>query len=161
MKAHAGVDAQSGLVHSVHATAANESDVAHAHALLHGQERHMHADAGYIGVDKREEVLQAQELGEIRKDIKWYVAAKRGSIKAMRDGPLKDLNVLVQRKMAQIRARVEHPFHIIKNLFRYKKLSYRGLRKNAARLYTQFALANLVLAKRALLDGQRQGIGAT
>jgi len=161
MKAHAGVDAQSGLVHSVHATAANESDVAHAHELLHGQERHIHADAGYIGVDKRAEVQQAQDRGDIRKDVKWYVAAKRGSIKAMREGPVKDLNVLVQRKMAQIRSRVEHPFHVIKNLFGYKKVSYRGLRKNAARLYTQFALVNLVLAKRALLGRQEQGIGGS
>jgi IS5 family transposase len=68
---------------------------------------------------------------------------------------------LVERKKAQIRALVEHPFHVIKNLFRYKKVSYRGLKKNGARLYAQFALANLVLAKRALLDGQHQGIGAS
>lgn len=161
MKAHIGVDAESGLVHSVHATAANESDVAHAHELLHGQERQLHADAGYVGVDKRQEVRQAQEDGDIRKDITGYVAAKRGSIKVMREGPLKDLSVLVQRKMAQIRSLVEHPFHVIKNLFGYKKVSYRGLRKNAARLYTQFALANLVLVKRELLDELGAGVGAS
>ena len=55
----------------------------------------------------------------------------------------------------------EHPFHGIKNLFGYKKVSYRGLRKNGVRLYAQFALANLVLAKRALLDQRCQGIGAS
>jgi IS5 family transposase len=151
MKAHIGVDADSGLVHSVHATAANESDVAHAHEVMHGREQRVHADAGYTGVHKREEVKQAQARGEIRADLDWYVAAKRGVIKAMPEGPLKELRVLLERKKAQIRALVEHPFHVIKNLFRYKKVSYRGLTKNKARLCTQFALANLVLAKRALL----------
>jgi len=161
MKAHIGVDAESGLVHSVHATAANESDVAHTHELLHGEEVRVHADAGYTGVDKRAEIAKAQAEGTIRKDIDWHVATKRGLIKAMPEGIYKELTVLVERKKAQIRARVEHPFHVIKNLFGYKKVSYRGLRKNAARLYTQFALANLVLAKRRLLDDANQGIGAS
>ena len=161
MKAHIGVDAESGLVHSVHATAANESDVAHTHELLHGEEVRVHADAGYTGVDKRAEIAKAQAEGNIRTDIDWHVATKRGLIKAMPEGIYKDLTVLVERKKAQIRALVEHPFHVIKNLFGYKKVSYRGMRKNAARLYAQFALANLVLAKRRLLDDANQGIGAS
>jgi len=160
MKAHIGVDDESGLVHSVHATAANESDVAHTHELLHGEEVRVHADAGYTGVDKRVEIAKAQAEGTIRTDIDWHVATKRGLIKAMPEGIYKELTVLVERKKAQIRARVEHPFHVIKNLFGYKKVSYRGLRKNGARLYAQFALANLVLAKRRLLDDANQGIGA-
>ena len=161
MKAHTGVDAESGLVHSVHATAANESDVAHTHELLHGRETRVHADAGYTGVDKREEIKQAQDQGSIRKDITWHVAAKRGKVQELPEGPLKELTVMVERKKAQIRARVEHPYHVIKNLFHYKKVSYRGLAKNAARLFAQFALVNLVLAKRALLDQKPQGIGAS
>jgi IS5 family transposase len=161
MKAHIGVDADSGLVHSVHATAANESDVAHTHEVLHGQEQRVHVDAGYTGVDKRQEIVKAQDEGDIRQDVQWHVATKRGIIKAMPEGPLKALTILVERKKAQIRALVEHPFHVIKNLFRYKKVSYRGLKKNAARLYAQFALANLLLAKRALLDEGNQGIGAS
>ena len=161
MKAHTGVDAESGLVHSVHATAANESDVAHTHELLHGQEERIHADAGYTGVDKREEIKQAQDKGEIRKDITWHVAAKRGKVHGLPEGPLKALTTALEHKKAQVRARVEHPYHVLKNLFRYKKVSYRGLAKNAARLFTQFALVNLVLAKRALLDKQAQGIGAS
>jgi IS5 family transposase len=159
--AHIGVDAESGLVHSVHATAANEGDVAHTHELLHGQEKRVHADAGYTGVEKRDEVIQAQAEGAIRKDVRWFVATKRGQITAMAEGPYKELTILVERKMAQIRARVEHPFHVIKNLFRYKKVSYRGLQKNAARLHVQFALVNLMLARRALLDDKSVGIGAS
>ena len=161
MKAHIGVDAESGLVHSVHSTAANESDVAHTHELLHGQESRVHADSGYTGVDKRAEIVQAQQEGDIRTDVKWHVATKRGLIKAMPEGHLKALTVLVERKKAQIRALVEHPFHVIKNLFGYKKVSYRGLHKNGVRLYAQFALANLLLAKRALLDEGHRGIGTS
>ena len=62
------------------------------------------------------------------------------------------MSVDVERKKAKIRARVEHPFHVVKNLFRYRKVSYRGLAKNTARLFSLFALANLVIAKRPLLE---------
>jgi IS5 family transposase len=150
-KAHIGADADSGLVHSVHVTSANESDVANTHELLHGQEHRVHADAGYTGVAKREEIVKAQAEGRIRADVAWLVAAKRGTMVAMANGVHKRLAVLVERKKAQIRARVEHPFHVVKNLFRHKKVSYRGLAKNEARMYSLFALTNLVIAKRPLL----------
>jgi transposase, IS5 family len=157
LKAHIGVDAESGLVHSVHATAANESDVAHTHQVLHGQEQYAHLDAGYQGVEKREEIKAAQAAGRIRPDIEWQVAAKRGRLKKMAEGMLKELTVAIERKKAQIRARVEHPFHVIKNVFGHKKVSYKGLAKNAARLYSLFALANLVLAKKRLMAIDTQG----
>ena len=159
MKAHIGVDADSGLVHSVHVTSANESDVANAHALLHGQEQRVHADSGYTGVAKREEIVAAQAEGHIRRDIDWHIAAKRGTIVSMVEGVHKELTVMLERKKAQIRARVEHPFHVIKNLFRYKKVSYRGLAKNQARMFSLFALANLVIVKRPLL--RLAGVGAS
>ncbi len=143
MKSHVGVDAASGLVHSVVGTAANESDVSQAHALLHGHEEHAFGDAGYTGVEKRDEMQG--------KSVKWQVAAKRGKIKAMRDGIVKDLLIAVERAKAQIRARVEHPFHVIKNLFGHRKVRYKGLAKNTAQLFSLFGLANLVLAKKQLL----------
>jgi transposase, IS5 family len=151
MKAHIGADAESGLVHSVHVTSANESDIAHTHELLHGQERRVHADAGYCGVDKRPEIVAAQAEGRIGAKVQWLVAAKRGSLKAMPEGALKELTVLVERKKAQIRSLVEHPFHVVKNLFGHKKVSYKGLAKNRARMFSLFALANLVIVKRRLL----------
>lgn len=160
MKAHVGADAGSGLVHSVHATAANESDVAHAHELLHGQEAHVHADAGYTGVHKRQEIVQAQAEGAIREDIQWHVAAKRGQVQKMPPLRYQQAVQAYERAKASIRARVEHVFHVLKNLFGYKKVSYRGIAKNAARLNAQFALVNLVLAKRALLDGPK-GVSAS
>lgn len=142
MKAHIGADADSGLVHSLVATAANVSDISQTEHLLHGQEKRVHADAGYLGVQKREEFEGSK--------IDWLVAAKKGRIKAMTEGLQKDLIKEWERRKAQVRARVEHPFHIIKNLFKYRKVRYRGLRKNLAQLHTLFALANLVIAGRML-----------
>ena len=145
MKAHIGVDAQSGLVHSVNGTAANVADIVQTHALLHGHEKQAYADAGYLGVEKREEIAAAAPGAE------WHVAAKRGKVKAMADGLLKELTVQLERVKAQVRARVEHPFHILKNIFRHRKARYRGLTKNTAQLHSLFALVNLFLARRLLL----------
>lgn len=145
MKAHIGVDKQSGLVHSLSGTAANVADIAQTHVLLHGQEKEVYADAGYLGVEKREEIAPISE------DIEWYVAAKRGKIKSMAEGLVKEVSLLFEKAKAQVRARVEHPFHIIKNLFKHRKVRYRGLLKNTAQLHTLFALANLVVAKHSLL----------
>jgi IS5 family transposase len=146
MKAHIGVDAQSGLLHSVTGTAANVADIAQTHALLHGQEKAAFADAGYLGVEKRAEIATACP------GVAWHVAAKRGKVKAMAEGALKELTVQLEKLKAQVRARVEHPFHILKNLFRHRKARYRGLAKNTAQLHSLFALANLVIARRPLLS---------
>jgi IS5 family transposase len=146
MKAHIGVDAQSGLVHSVCGTAANVADIAQTPVLLHGQEKAAFADAGYLGVEKREEIL-SQCPG-----VEWHVAAKRGRIKAMTEGAIKELTQQLEKLKAQVRARVEHPFHILKNLFRHRKTRYRGLAKNTAQLQSLFALANLFIARRWLLS---------
>jgi IS5 family transposase len=160
MKAHIGADADSGLVHSLHTTAANESDVAHTHELLHGQEAQAFLDAGYTGVAKRQEIVQAQAEGKIRSDIEWNVAQRRSTLTKMAEGMLKTLTQALERVKAQIRARVEHPFHVVKNLFKYKKVRYKGLTKNEAQLYSLFGLANLVLAKKSLMALQSAGAGA-
>jgi IS5 family transposase len=145
MKAHIGVDAGSGLIHTVTGTAANVADIAQAHALLHGQEKQAHADAGYLGVERREEIAARHS------SIQWYVAAKRSKVRALAEGRLKELTLQFERAKAQVRARVEHPFHVVKNLFRHRKVRYRGLAKNTAQLQSLFALANLFLARRSLL----------
>ena len=145
MKAHLGVDAQSGRVHRVSGTAANVADIAQTHALLHGQEKKVHADAGYLGVEKREEIAVGHA------DVEWYVAAKRGKVKVMADGLVKELTLRLEKAQAQVRARVEHPFHVLKNLFRHRKARYRGLAKNTAQLHSLFALVNLFIARRSLL----------
>jgi IS5 family transposase len=145
MKAHIGVDADSGLVHTVIGTAANVADVACAAQALHGEEKTVYVDAGYTGVEKRPEVVAAHP------ETQWIVAAKRGKVKALPEGRIKELTKEIERLKAQVRAKVEHVFHVVKNLFGFRKVRYRGLAKNTAQLHTLFALANLVLAKRHLL----------
>ena len=146
MKAHIGVDVASGVVHTVVGTAANEADINQMAAVLHGAEEDVFADAGYTGADKRPEHED--------RHVCWNIAIKRSIIKALPKG-LRDLAEPVERALAQVRAWVEHPFHIVKNLFRHKKLRYRGLAKNTAQLHTLFALANLVIVKKTLLVQSR------
>ena len=146
MKAHIGVDVASGVVHTLTGTAANEADINQMAAVLHGREEAVFADAGYTGADKRPEHED--------REVSWNIAIKRGIIKALPKG-LRELAEPVERALSQVRAWVEHPFHIVKNLFRHKKLRYRGLTKNTAQLRTLFALANLVIVKKALLAQAR------
>ena len=140
MKAHIGVDATSGLVHTVVGTAGNVADVTQAHALLHGDEIAALGDAGYQGVEKRPE-----NLG---KAVTWHVAMKRSKRKALPNNKLGRMREKLEHLKASVRAKVEHPFHVIKNLFRHRKTRYRGLAKNTAQLFTLFGFANLVLAGR-------------
>jgi transposase, IS5 family len=142
MKAHIGVDVASGVVHTVIGTAANEADINQTAALLHGREEVVFADAGYTGADKRPELEDC--------DAAWNIAIKRSIIKALPKA-LRDWAEAVERALSQVRAWVEHPFHIVKNRFRHKRLRYRGLFKNTAQLHTLFALANLVIVKKTLL----------
>ena len=146
MKAHIGVDADSGLVHTVIGTAANVNDVTQAAALLHGKEKHAWGDAGYQGVDKR------QEMQGSKAKIKWHVAMRPGKRKAL--DPKRELHKLlekVERLKASVRAKVEHPFRVIKQQFGYAKLRYRGLQKNTARLTMLFALGNLWMARKRIM----------
>ena len=142
MKAHIGVDAESGIVHSVVATAANVGDITQAGALLHGEEEVAFGDAGYRGVNKREEA----------QGPRWHVAMQPGKRRKL-DLTRKWARLLEQAEQlkASVRAKVEHPFHVVKNLFHHKKVRYKGLAKNEAQLFSLFALANLVIAKRRLL----------
>ncbi len=142
MKAHIGVDVASGLAHTVIGTAANEADITQTAALLHGQEEDVFGDAGYTGADKRPELAD--------RDVCWNIAIKRSIIKDL-PKVLRELAEPVERALSQLRAVVEHPFHIVKNRFHHKKLRYRGLKKNTAQLHTLFALANPVIVKPALL----------
>ena len=143
LKAHIGVDVASGVVHSLAVTAANVADVVCTPGLLHGQEQSVFGDAGYTGADKRVAVRERK--------LRWQIALKRGQLRRMKAGPRKVMTKELEKLKAQVRARVEHPFHVVKNLFGYRKTLYRGLAKNTAQLHTLFALANPVLAKRALL----------
>ena len=141
MKAHIGADDQSGLVHTVISTAANVSDISQTAALLHGKEQRVGADAGYVGVEKREEVQD--KLKSMAHTVTFRIAKRRTPIKAMTEGWKKDLARLNEKLKASLRAKVEHPFHVVKNIFKHTKARYKGLAKNDAQLHTLFALSNL------------------
>jgi IS5 family transposase len=142
MKAHIGVDADSGIVHTVVTTPANRADVTQAHKLLHGKERTVFADAGYQGVGKRAENKESPAI--------WQVAMRLGIRRALPDTAQGRQQEQLEKIKASIRAKVEHPFHILKNILGLKKVRYCGLAKNTAQLFTLFGLANLLIARRRL-----------
>jgi len=147
MKAHVGADADSGLVHTVVGTAANVNDVTQAHTLLHGEETDVFGDAGYQGVDKREE--------NQGKAVRWHIALRPGKRRALPDTPWGVAMERLEQVKASIRA-ASNAFHVVKNVFRHRKTRYRGLEKNTKQLYTLFGLANLVLARKWLLVPEGQ-----
>ena len=148
MKAHIGVDADSGLVHTVVGTAANVNDVTQAHALVHGEEIDVFADAGYQGVCKRDET---QDIA-----VHWHVAMRPGKRKVLdKSTPMGAIQDQLEQVKASIRAKVEHPFRVIKRQFGHVKVRYRGLAKNTAQLHTLFALSNLWMVRRTLLQAMR------
>jgi len=143
MKAHIGVDADSGLVHSVQGTAANVNDVTQAHKLLHGEEADAFADAGYQGAHKRPEAKGA---------VQWHVAMRPGKRKALDlTDPAQAITDKIERVKASIRAKVEHPFRVIKKQFGHVKVRYRGLAKNTAQLKTLLMLSNLWMVRGKLM----------
>lgn len=141
MKAHIGVDSETGIVHSLSATAANAHDVTEAHHLLHGGERVVWGDAGYQGVGKREENLELE--------VEWRVAMRPGRRRKLDPD---SAAALAEKAKASVRAKVEHPFLRVKGLFGYGKVRYRGLMKNTQRLALLFGLGNLLTA-----EGQLRG----
>jgi transposase, IS5 family len=145
IKAHIGVDEESGLVHTVITTAANVSDISQTPALLHGQEEEIGADAGYVGVEKREDMKATLATNE--QEVKWRIAKRRKTVQKMAEGWQKSLAQAYEKLKAKIRARVEHPFHIIKNIFKHKKTRYKGIAKNNVQLNMLFGLSNLYMVR--------------
>jgi transposase, IS5 family len=143
MKAHIGVDADSGLVHTVTTTAANEADVEQVADLLHGKEGHVWADSGYRGAQSR-----------VARDVQWHIAARPSDIAKMPEGRAKTRTQKQEHSKASVRAKVEHPFRVIKRQFGLMKVRFRGLQKNTAHLLTLFALSNLWMARRQLMAMQ-------
>jgi len=144
MKCHIGVDADSGLVHSVIGTAANVNDVTQGNGLLHGDEKVVFADAGYQGAQKRQEASAK---------VDWHIAMRPGKRKQEKHTPWGALTEQAEKLKASVRAKVEHPFRVIKRQFGYVKVRYRGLKKNTAQLITLFALSNIWMARSRLLQG--------
>jgi IS5 family transposase len=146
MKAHIGADADSGLVHTVRGTSGNVHDVVEGSSLLHGEETLAYGDAGYQGIDKRADADQT---------VSWQIAMRPGKRKSLnKDDPADALIDKAEKLKAGIRAKVEHPFRVIKRQFGFVKVRYRGLKKNTAQLFTLFALSNLWMVRGKLMEAQ-------
>ena len=146
MKAHIGVDAESGLVHTVRGTSGNVHDVVEGSSLLHGEETLAYGDAGYQGIDKRSDADES---------VAWQIAMRPGKRKALnKEKPADALIDKAEKLKAGIRAKVEHPFRVIKRQFGFVKVRYRGLKKNTAELFTLFALSNLWMVRSKLMRAQ-------
>lgn len=140
MKAHIGVDAESGLVHTVTATAANEADVEQVADLLHGKEEQVWADSGYRGAQAR-----------VKRDVQWHIAGRPSDMAKMPEGRAKARARKNEYEKASVRAKVEHPFRVIKRQFGLTKVRFKGLAKNTAHVITLFALSNLWMARKKLM----------
>ena len=138
MKAHVGVDAESGVVHSLHTSTAKLHDSQVWDDLLHGEETSVWADKGYVSAE-REAAFKGP--GKV-----WGVMRK-----APKGGKLHPLDERINRIIAMVRAKVEHPFRVIKRQFGHVKTRYRGLARNRAQLFTLFALGNLFRVRRKLM----------
>ncbi|SFE30973.1 transposase, IS5 family [Nitrosomonas sp. Nm166] len=143
-----GCRAKSGLVHTLIGTAANIHDVTQAQALLHGDETDVFGDAGYQGVEKREENLELP--------VTWPIAMRPSRRKTLPKTMVGELMERLEHAKASIRAKVEHPFHVVKNLFMHRKTRYKGMTKNTAQMFSLFGLANLLLARRWLCSTNSQ-----
>ena len=131
------------------ATVANVPDVVEIPNLLHGKEISVYGDTGYISADKQ---------GPKKRGRDWFIAAKRGKIKATEDDALRGLLEQIEHLKASVRARVEPPFLVVKRQFGYVKARYRGLAKNNAQVMTLFALVNLWMARRTMLATTGLGV---
>jgi IS5 family transposase len=140
MKVHTGTDTDSGLVHTVKATAANVADVNVMGELLHGDEQSLHGDSAYHSKEMR---AQAEASG-----IEFNVN-QRGTNRR----PLTQRQRARNRRLSRIRAVVEHPFLVVKRLWGHAKVRYRGIAKNLAQMHTLFGLANLYRVRYRLLSG--------
>jgi IS5 family transposase len=143
MKVHIGVDSGSGLIHSVETTAANVHDLTPAADLLHGEETVVYADAGYQGIEKRPE-MQGRGIG-------FRVAMRPGKRRALPDTPEGRVDDLIETAKAHFRAKVEHPFRVIKCQFGFQKTRLRGMLKNRCKVNVLAALSNLFMARHELL----------
>ena len=138
-----GVDKDTGLIPSVETTAANVHDITQAADLLHADEKVVYADAGYRGIEKREEME-----GKL---IESRVAMRPGKRRALPDTHKGRLQDLVEAAKAHIRTEIEHPFRVIKQQFGFQKTSLRGLANNNCKMNVLAVLTNLFMARRQLL----------
>jgi IS5 family transposase len=138
MKAHIGIDDETGITHTLITTSANTHDITEAHRLIRGGDDVVRGDAGYIGLNKRPEI---ERVG--KSDMVFEISKRIGTIRNMVEGSPERI---AEYFKASIRAKVERAFLFVKYTFGYRKTRYRGLAKNRSRLFLLFASANLLIA---------------
>ena len=141
MKAHIGVDAGSGYTHTVTVTPANAHDITQASELIREDDETVYGDAGFIGIEKRPEILSDEKKSR----IEYRINRRPGTLSRKYKGYALEMERMEERRKSSVRSKVEHPFRIVKVLFGYRKTVYRGLSKNLNRLYTLFGSANLLM----------------
>jgi IS5 family transposase len=151
MKAHVGVDAATGYAHTLTGTAANVADIAETHKLVRKDDHVCWADAGYLGIDKRAEVAGDEHLA----GIEWRVNRRRSTLKKQYEGGELIRQKEEERKKSSVRSKVEHLFHVVKDIFHFRKVRYRGIKKNLDRLHMLFASANIYMLGCAMRIEQR------
>lgn len=140
MKCHIGVDAGSGLVHTLTVTAANDHDITQAAALIREDDKVVYGDSGYLGIQKRPEVANNENYSK----IDFRINRRPGRLPHVSEKAI-DWERYIENRKSSVRCKVEHAFRIIKCQFGYRKTAYRGLKKNENRLYAMFASANLYM----------------
>ena len=138
MKCHIGVDAFSGLVHTIKVTSANVHDISVASELIREDDEVVYGDSGYLGIEKRDEIISDEHLAS----IEYRINRKPSHLQKVSGNSL-DWDRIIEHAKSSVRCKVEHPFRTVKCLFGYRKTAYRGLAKNENRLYVLFASANL------------------
>ena len=138
MKCHIGVDAGSGLVHTMTVTAANEHDITETAKLLREDDRAVYGDSGYLGVQKRPDITSNEHFSK----IDFRINRRPSSLPQVSDNAI-DWERYIEKRKSSVRCKVEHAFRIIKCQFGFRKVVYKDLRKNENRLYAMFACANL------------------
>lgn len=141
MKEHIGVDAATGYIHTVEATAANVSDVAEAHKLVRDDDHVVYGDSGYLGMAKRPEAKADKHLSSLT----YRICARPSQNRLTGNYDGENWDRAIEHQKSSVRCKVEHAFHIVKNLFGHKTTRYYGLAKNHDMFMILFASANLYL----------------
>ena len=144
MKVHIGVDAGTGCVHTVTATSGNVSDIEEAAKLIREDDDVAYGDAGYTGIDKREEIKEDEHLSQ----VDFRIARRPSTINITKKYTGINWEQKIEQSKASIRCKVEHAFLIVKRDFGYRKVVYRGIKKNLNRFHALFACANLLMVLR-------------
>jgi IS5 family transposase len=145
MKVHAGVDAGSGYIHTITGTAANVHDIEETARLLRDDDEVCYGDAGYTGIEKREEIAGNERYS----NVEFRINLRPSRIKMPKDYKGIRWDEAIEKRKSSVRSKVEHVFLIVKRQFGYAKVVYRGIAKNMNRCFALFASANLALCIRA------------